>query len=104
MVGGTKTPGWSSNIVTVNSLYLHAAKNNLGNYIDSKIFLNNIIGPHLIKIYPEKLSLLYLHFERYFGHTLIFSLVKYIFNALPIPIKRSIRKLFFNINSDVSLF
>jgi hypothetical protein len=91
-----------SNIITTNSLYLHAAKNNLGNYIDSKIFLNNIIGPHLINMYPDnkkfnhkKFHPLYFYFKRYFGRTPIFSLVKYIFNTLPIPIKLSIRKLFF---------
>jgi hypothetical protein len=91
-----------SNIVTTNSLYLNAAKNNLGNYVDSKIFLNNIIGPHLINIHPyntkfndKKFLPLYFYFKRYFGRTSFYLTAKKFFNRLPMPIKITIRKLFF---------
>ena len=91
-----------SNIATTNFLYLNAAKKNLGNYIDSEVFLNNIIGPHLINTYSDstkfnykKFLPLYFYIKHNFGHTPIFSLIKYIFNRLPIRIRIRIRNFFF---------
>lgn len=91
-----------SNIVTTRSLYLNAAKNNLGNYIDSKIFLNNIIGPYLSDVYADntkfnhkRFFFLNLNFKRIFGDTKIFLLSKHVFKILPLRIRNFILKLIF---------